>query len=213
MQFNDRFSSDRKVPSERTFISVHRVGAFLLGMTLLLAGCSSPLKPSAFKDTTPQFDPITFWSRPTSSWGVIENLDGAPTSIIRTTTDSVTEGSSGLHMIQHVLHDGDDTVRDWYIHRLGDHRFSATASDVVGTASGSTSGRTLHWTWTLAAKPGNSLYNVTMNQWMYLADDGTLLVRSVVSKLGIRLAEISEQFVAAKGDVRSPASARSTEIR
>jgi hypothetical protein len=30
---------------------------------------------------------------------------------------------------------------------------------------------------------------------MYLADNGTLLVRTIITKLGIRLAEISEQFV------------------
>jgi hypothetical protein len=34
-----------------------------------------------------------------------------------------------------------------------------------------------------------------MDQWMYLADNGTLLNRTIMTKLGIRLGEISEQFV------------------
>ena len=33
-----------------------------------------------------------------------------------------------------------------------------------------------------------------MEQWMYLSDNGTLMVRTIVTKLGVRLAEISEQF-------------------
>ena len=93
-----------------------------------------PLKPTAFANTAPAFDPVTFWTGHTSSWGVIENRDGAPTAIVTTTTDATPEGPNGL-------------------------------------------------------------LNVSMEQWMYLADNGTLLNRTIITKLGVRLAEISEQFV------------------
>ena len=162
---------------------------------LLMAGCAAPLGPAAFAATTPAFDPVAFWAGHTSSWGVIENRDGAPTAIITTTTDATPEGTDGLHMVQRVVHDGETTVRDWHFRRLGKGQFEATANDLVGTARGSTSGRTLHWTWTLATRPGNWLYNVTMDQWMYLADDRTLMNRTVITKFGVRLAEVSEQFV------------------
>jgi hypothetical protein len=160
-----------------------------------LGGCAAPLKPAAFATTTPAFDPVTFWSRPTASWGVVENRDGQPTAIITTSTEATPEGAGRLHMIQHVVTHGKDSVRDWHIRRLGNRQFEATANDLVGTARGAASGRTLHWTWILASKPGNGLFNVKMDQWMYLADDGTLMIRTIVTKLGIRLAEISEQFV------------------
>ncbi len=169
--------------------------AFSLVAALLLTGCAGPLRPKDFAATTPAFDPVAFWTGRTSSWGVIENRGGAPNSIITTSTCGTPEGDGGLHMIQHVESGGKESVRDWHIRRLGNGRFEATASDVVGTARGAPSGRTLHWTWTLAAKPGNRLYNVKMKQWMYLSDNGTLLVRTTVTKLGLRLAEISEQFV------------------
>jgi hypothetical protein len=170
--------------------------SLLVAMTLALVnGCASALPPSAFAATTPAFDPVNFWTGRTSSWGVIENLDGAPTSIITTTTDGTPEGKGGLHMIQRVSHNGENSVRDWHIRRLEHGQFDATANDVIGTAHGSPSGRTLHWTWILAAKPGNPLFELTMNQWMYLADNGTLMNRTVITKFGIRLAEISEQFV------------------
>ena len=171
------------------------VWCLALPAVLLLAGCASPLPPSAFATTTPAFDPVTFWAGHTTSWGVIEDRDGAPTSIITTTTDATPDGPDGLHMIQHVRHDGQDTVRDWHFRRTAPGQFQATANDLVGTARGSTSGRTLHWTWTLASKPGNPLFNVTMDQWMYLADNGTLMNRTIITKLGVRLAEVSEQFV------------------
>ncbi len=166
-----------------------------LGLALSAAGCSSALPPAAFAGTTPAFDPVTFWAGRTASWGVIEDRDGAPTAIITTTTAATPEGPDGLHMVQHVVHDGQDTARDWHFRRLGGGRFEATANDLVGVARGATSGRTLHWTWTLATRPGHPLYDVTMDQWMYLAESGTLLNRTIITKFGIRLAEVSEQFV------------------
>ncbi len=90
---------------------------------------------------------------------------------------------------------GKRSVRDWHIRRLGAGQFDARANDMVGTVRGAPSGRTLHWIWVLETKPGNCLFNITMEQWMYLSDHGTLMVRTIVTKLGVRLAEISEQFV------------------
>jgi hypothetical protein len=170
-------------------------GAVCLYAVLLVAGCAAPLRREAFANTAPAFDPVKFWTGRTSSWGVIENPDGAPTAIITTSTVSTPEGADGLHMIQHVMSGGKDSLRDWHMRRLGRGEFEATANDVIGTARGHTSGRTLHWTWILATKPGNCVFNVNMEQWMYLADNGTLMNRTIITKLGVRLAEISEQFV------------------
>jgi len=163
-----------------------------------MAGCAAPLRPKAFVATAPAFDPITFWTGRTASWGVIENRGGAPTAIITTTTEATAEGVNGLHMVQHVMTGGNDTQRNWHMRRLGGGQFEATANDMVGKARGLSSGRTFHWTWTLATKPGNCLFNVSMEQWMYLADNGTLMNRTIITKLGVRLVEVSEQFVRQK---------------
>ena len=194
----------------RGLLSGARGLAGCLWGAVLAGGCAAPLGPGAFASTTPAFDPVTFWAGQTASWGVIENRDGAPTAIITTTTDSVPEGPDGLHMVQQVVHDGQDTTRDWHFRRVGRGQFEATANDLVGTARGATSGRTLHWTWTLATRPGggpfDGLFDVTMDQWMYLADDGTLMNRTLISKLGVRLAEVSEQFV--RGRAGRPTAVR-----
>jgi hypothetical protein len=42
--------------------------------------------------------------------------------------------------------------------------------------------------------PGNPLMNVTMQQWMYRMEDGSVTIRTTVSKLGFIVAEITEQF-------------------
>jgi hypothetical protein len=164
------------------------------GTVALLSACSPPLPIHRFADTTPAFDPITFFTGHEKSWGVLENRGGAPTGIVATDCFGTAEGADGLHMVQHVFVDGKDTLRDWHMRRTGRKTFEATANDMVGTAHGEAQGRVFHWTWVLATKPGSSLRNVLMDQWMYYQNDGSMVNRTTISKLGIIVAEVTEQF-------------------
>jgi hypothetical protein len=98
-------------------------------------------------------------------------------------------------MRQHLtFQDGTRQERDWTLWRSGPEHYDATANDMVGTAKGEATGNVFHWQWTLARSPGNGLLNVTMQQWMYQMADGSVVIRSTISKLDIILAEVTEQF-------------------
>lgn len=144
----------------------------------------------------PAFDPVRFFTGHVTSWGVMENPFGAPTHIVTTDCAGQAEGSDGLRMTQ-TLHIGTDPAqtRTWHMRRTSPGRFEATANDMVGTATGEASGRAFHWRWTLALQPGNALKNVTMEQWWYLQDDGSMLNRTIITKAGVVAAEVSEHFV------------------
>lgn len=160
-----------------------------------LSGCSEPMAIEKFAGTGPTFDPIVFWTGHTVSRGVLENRSGEPTEVIRTECVGEAEGSDGLHMMQTLtMGDGSMQHRDWHMRRTGAGRYEATANDIVGTVSGVASGPAFHWTWTLATRPGNSLFNVRMDQWMLLMDDGAMVNRTIISKLGVTLAQVTEQF-------------------
>jgi len=97
-------------------------------------------------------------------------------------------------MVQRLtMEDGTRQQRDWHMRRVGAHRYEATANDMAETAAGEARGRVFHWRWTLV-EAGNPLLDVTMEQWMYLMANGAMLNRTIVSKLGITLAEVTEQF-------------------
>ena len=121
---------------------------------------------------------------------------GQPSDIVTTDGVGSPEGPDGIHFVQH-LHVGSEpvTTRDWHMRRLGAGRFDAEANDMVGTAHGEASGRAFHWQWTLALHPGDPLTNVAMDQWWYLQDDGSMLNRTIITKLGIVVAEVTEYFV------------------
>ena len=160
---------------------------------LALAGCASP-QVEQFAGTGPAFDPVTFFTGHVTSWGVLENRSGYPTEAITTDCRGEPDGPDGLHMVQHLTEGTQQQTRDWHMRRVTPTRFEATANDVVGTASGEAAGRAFHWTFTLALHPGNALENVTMDQWMYLQEDGSMINRDTIRKFGVIVAEVTEHF-------------------
>lgn len=160
---------------------------------LLVTGCDRSPDPPA--GSGPPFDPVTFFDGHTKSWGVVEDRSGAPSEWIVTDSHGEKQGPDHLTMQQHLtFQDGTTQERDWTLWRSGPAQFDATANDMIGIAKGTADGNIFHWQWVLARGPANGLLNVTMNQWMYRMADGSVMIRSTISKLDVILAEVTEQF-------------------
>lgn len=161
----------------------------------LLAGCDRTARPIASAGAGSPFDPVAFFDGRTHSWGVVESRSGAPTERIVTDSHGEKAGADRLRMVQYLaFQDGTTQRRDWTLWRSGPNRFDATANDMVGVAKGETDGNIFHWQWVLARSRGNEFMNLTMNQWMYRLADGSVMIRTTVSKFGVILAEVTEQF-------------------
>jgi hypothetical protein len=169
---------------------------FVIVLFGALAGCTDPMPVSAFRGTVPGLDPVRFFTGHVRSWGVLEDRSGQPTDMVTTDCAGTPDGPDGLNMTQTLtIGSAMPTTRQWHMRRTGPNSFEATANDMVGTAKGELSGRAFHWRWTLALSPGNSLKDVTMDQWWYLQPDGSLLNRTTIRKLGLIAAEVTEHFV------------------
>ena len=170
-----------------------RAGALLLAS--LVCGCTQPLPVAHFAGPGPQFDPIGFFTGHVRSWGVLENRSGEPTGRVETDCVGTVEADGSLDMQQRLTFgDGSSQQREWRMRRTAPGQFEVTANDVVGIGHGEAAGRAFHLRWVLATEPGVPLRNVLLNQWMYLMGDGALVNRTLVSKLGVTLAEVTEQF-------------------
>ena len=160
------------------------------------------MKPESFANATPRFDPDQWFEGPTRSWGVIESRSGQPKSRFRTEMMGVREGDVLAITQDFTFEDGHQQSRHWRLRRIDEHRYEATANDVVGVSRGLAYGNTFRWEYTLALRPGNPLANVRFKLWMYLAADGeTMINRVTISKLGVILAETTEHFHRGTGPV------------
>jgi hypothetical protein len=150
---------------------------------------------SVFENTRPIFDPLKFYTGHTRSWGVFENRGGEATQ--HPTTETWGRVVNGELRMEQDLYIGNKPRqhRSWRMRQIDEHHFEATANDIIGTVHGETSGNAFLWSFTLALKPGNPLFNVQMTQHMYLQPDGkTVINRDTIHKFGILLAEVTEQF-------------------
>ena len=169
-------------------------------LLLAIAGCAS-LQPAQFEGAVPAFNPMTYLQGPTRSWGVFETRRGDPIRRFRTAMLGVRDGDALVVTQDFTFDDGSTQRRVWRLRQVDAHRFDATASDVVGVATGYAHGNTFRWDYTLQVKAGNPLTRVHMHHWMYLVDGGDVLVnRVIISKFGIIVRETTEYFRRGAGD-------------
>lgn len=164
-------------------------------LVLVLGGCAASKPVEAFENGRPIFKPEKYFAGRTHSWGVFEDRHGKPTKLIATQTRGAWDGST-LKFEQDLQIEGSKPAhRSWVIHKIDAHHYTATGTGIVGEANGVAYGNVFHLDFTLDAVPGNPLAHVHMSQWMYLQADGiTMVNRDTLTKDGLILAEITEQF-------------------
>jgi Protein of unknown function (DUF3833) len=153
------------------------------------------MKPQDFSAAVPRFEPDKFFEGPVQSWGVIESRSGSPKSRVRAALIGRRDGSDVVITQNFTFEDGHTQQRVWRIRRIDEHRYDASADDVIGPAVGYAFGNAFHWEYTLQLRPHNFFSRVRMEHWMYLLGDGqTMLNRVVIRKFGIILAQTTEYF-------------------
>jgi len=174
----------------------HCLPALFLFLSLSGAGTGFSRDPlDVVKGGRPLFNPQTFFSARTHSWGIFETRSGDPSKILHTQTVGHWEGGV-LKFEQDLEIEGSrKTHRSWSIRRVDAHHYSAVGTGIVGTARGEAHGNAFHLDFTIDAIPGNPLAHLHMSQWMYLQPDGVTMVnRDTLTKAGVIVAEITEQF-------------------
>ena len=80
--------------------------------------------------------------------------------------------------------------REWIISDTGPGRFTATAADILGEATGEYDGAALRMRYRLRLDADAGGYILDVTDWLYLAPDGTILNKSEMRKFGIKVAEL-----------------------
>ena len=128
------------------------------------------------------------------AWGMFQDRSGKVVKRFHVLIDARWQGDTGTLDEHFTYSDGTTQRRVWTITRLGPGRYSGRADDVVGEATGEAAGNALRWRYVLALPVDGKVYNVDFDDWMFLMDDQVMLNRSLMSKWGFRLGEVTLSF-------------------
>ena len=168
---------------------------FSLGVALLMSGCAS-VTPQDYAKETPKLDLSTYFNGTVEGWGMVQDRDGKVLRRMYVVLDCKWNGNEGVLDESFQWSDGKTEKRIWKIRKNGD-RYIGTAGDVVGEANGEANGNALRWNYILALPVGDSTYQMSMDDWMWMIDERTMANRTTMSKFGVRVAEISIFFASA----------------
>lgn len=128
-------------------------------------------------------------------WGMFQGRSGEVKKRFHVLIEAKWTGDTGVLDESFTWSDGTTSKRIWTLKKQADGRFIGTADDVVGEAIGELAGNALRWRYVMALPVDGKVYHVDFDDWMFLMDDQVMLNRSVMSKWGFRLGEVTLSFV------------------
>ena len=159
-----------------------------------LWGCST-VDIDAYRAEKPVLELRDYFNGTLDAWGMFQDRSGKVVKRFHVLIEASWQGETGTLDEHFTYSDGSTQRRVWTITRLGPGRYSGRADDVVGEASGEAAGNALRWRYVLALPVDGKVYNVDFDDWMFLMDDKVMLNRSLMSKFGFRLGEVTLSFV------------------
>lgn len=172
--------------------------ALLLGMALAfglmavktrLAGFRAQ-SPADFAAKGPAFDPRTHLSGPILCEGVIYGPTGRVTS--RFVADMLGEWNGNTGTLHETFRYDSGAVQNrcWTLRLGNDGTLRADAPDVVGSGTGTVSGPAVQMLYNLRLDDAAGGHVLSVVDWMYLMDNGTIMNRSQFTKYGVKVAEL-----------------------
>ena len=165
----------------------------LLVLALSIASCGS-VDVARYADQQPTLDLERFFSQPVKAWGMFQKRSGEVAKRFEVNIVSRREGNNLILDERFLYSDGTRQRRVWVLTPTGQGGWIGRADDVVGVASGQVAGNTLHWRYRLNLPVGDSTYEMSMDDWMYLMDEDTLINRTRMSKFGVEVGQVTIFF-------------------
>lgn len=159
-----------------------------------LTGCAAP-GVEQYRAEQPVLDPATYLNGTLDAWGMFQGRGGAMKKRFHAVIEARWQGDTGVLDEHFTWSDGSTSRRVWTLVRQPDGSLRGRADDVVGEAVGELAGNALRWRYVLALPVDGRVYHVDFDDWMFLMDERVMLNRSVMSKWGFRLGEVTLTFV------------------
>jgi hypothetical protein len=173
----------------------------LLGWVVFAMGlvsCTS-LEPAVYQSETPRLSLENYFNGPLEAHGMLSDRSGKVTRRFVVNLVGRWQGEEGVLEEDFVWSDGEKQRRVWRLKRVGEGRYEGRADDVEGVAVGEVAGNAFRMKYVLQVPVGEGekrkVYSINVDDWMYLIDERVMLNRSVMSKFGFRVGEVTLSFM------------------
>ncbi|MES2946305.1 MAG: DUF3833 domain-containing protein [Pseudomonadota bacterium] len=162
------------------------------------AGCAGP-QIADYAAEQPQLDLRRYFNGTIDAYGLFTDRSGKLvkrfTVVMKCSWNGAPGQEVGILDEEFSYSDGSKDRRVWTLKRGADGKYTGTASDVLGEASGEEKGNAFRWGYTLKLPVDGKIIEVQFDDWMYLMNDKVMLNKAVMSKFGFRLGEVTLSFV------------------
>lgn len=167
--------------------------ALALAVIAGLTGCTSQTLDN-YANEQPKLDLRTYFDGPLEASGIFFDYSGRASLRFVVDMKGAWNGNTGTLSETFHYSDGHTDSRVWTLKFSDDQHFTATAHDVVGEAVGGQKGNAATMKYQLRIPRDGSEMVVSMEDWLYLQEDGTLINRSTMRKFGLPVGELVVTF-------------------
>lgn len=165
----------------------------ILLLCIGLASCSG-VEVQTYQQQTPALDLRQFFEGNVEAWGMFQKRSGEVVRRFHVDIHGYSEGENLILDESFTYDDGSTQTRVWTLTPTGDGKWRGTAGDVVGEALGEVSGNAFRWGYVLSLPVDGKVYDVRLDDWMYLIDENTMANRSFMTKFGFEVGQITLFF-------------------
>jgi len=156
---------------------------------LIFSGCTNN-SIDYYGDKPTKLDLRVFFDGDVEGWGSLFDFNGRQTRSFKVILKGTWDGDIGILEEWFIFDDGEKTQRKWKIIFSDQSTFTGSAEDVVGEAKGKVNGNAVNLNYVLNIPYKGSTINLSMDDWMYLVEEDTIINRTSMKKFGFKVGEI-----------------------
>lgn len=163
--------------------------------------------PKDYANHGPSFDIREHLNGPLLCDGVIYGPTGRVSSRFVAEFFAEWDGDSGVMRENFRYDSGEEQKREWRLKVSENGEISADADDLVGTGRGYQSGSSVKLEYNIRLTDSAGGHVLSVVDWMYLLENGTIMNRSQFRKFGVKVGELIATIrPAASAEVRQEAA-------
>jgi Protein of unknown function (DUF3833) len=166
------------------------LGGIIVASCMLFSGCVSP-DLGSYSATQPEMSAREFFNGPIKAWGIVQDWRGRVTTRFDADLLGTWDGNIGTLEEDFRFYDGKQQRRVWTLHERDDGRITGTAGDILGEASGQSSGSALNLKYQMDLQIEDKTYRVKFDDWMWLMKDGVVINRAYIKKFGLTVGQLT----------------------